>query len=344
MLRPSTLCFLLLTGYFAAAQDGVLPFRPIVGINLGVGLPKTEVLSGTTFATRPFFAGTIDVGGSWTYRDKVGILAMGILAMNGYDFAKDGLEYDVYHLSRRLELRPFWQMPLDPRLGTTLRAGVGVGMAIHGNAARDTRRGTFLASSRATAAQRPFISPEVSIIKGVDHHGFELGLRYVRHLERDAAFTTRLALGPDTTLATATHDHLALVLRFHFGVKRAPTPVLPPPPVEYADRSTDTLTTLKATKQRITLWLWDNAEYDGDTLSVLLNGRPVLVGHELGRKRHKLKLDLLPGENVLLVVAHNEGRVPPNTASVVVKAGKGRQQMLVSTSLRKNQVVRIVRE
>ncbi|MEX1132563.1 MAG: hypothetical protein WEC15_05005 [Flavobacteriales bacterium] len=338
-LLPTVLC-----GSLAFAQDGISPFRPIVGLNVGVGLPKMEVLSGTTFVTRPFFAGTLDFGGSWTYRDKVGVLGMGILAINGYDYAKDVFEYDVYHLTTRLEVRPFWQMPLDPRLSTTLRAGVGVGMAFHGNSVRDSREGPFLASSRAFAAQRTFLSPEVSILRDEGPHRLELGLRYVRHLERAEAFSTTLALGLDTTLATATHDHLALVLRFHFGLKRTPIPILPIPPIDYAERGTDTLATLAASRPRITLWLWDNAEYDGDTLSVLVNGRPVLVGHELGRKRHKMKVDLVPGENVLMVVAHNEGRVSPNTASVVVRTGKGRKELLFTTSLRKNQVLRILRE
>jgi hypothetical protein len=145
-------------------------------------------------------------------------------------------------------------------------------------------------------------------------------------------------------LATARHDHLALVIRFHLGLKRRPLPTLPPPVVAYEGRYTDTLTTLEATRQRITLWLWDNAEHDGDTLSVLLNGRPVINGLALRRKRQKLKMDLVPGENVLLVVAHNEGRVPPNTASVWVRAGKGRKELLFSTALQRNQALRIVRK
>lgn len=113
--------------------------------------------------------------------------------------------------------------------------------------------------------------------------------------------------------------------------------------VVYADRATDTLTTLQVAKSRIALWLWDNAEYDGDTISVFVNGRPILVGHELQHNRYKLKLDVLPGENQVLMVAHNEGRVPPNTASAIVRAGKGRQRLLFTTSLQKNQVLRIVR-
>jgi hypothetical protein len=71
---------------------------------------------------------------------------------------------------------------------------------------------------------------------------------------------------------------------------------------------------------------------------------PVLIGHELTRKRHKLRLDLRPGENVLQVVAHNEGRVAPNTARAVMRAGKGPATLLFATSLERNQALQIVRE
>lgn len=333
-----------LTGVLCSAQDGALPFRPIVGINLGVGLPKVEAVSGTRFITRPFFAGTIDFGASWTYREKVGLVALGVLAINGYDFTNGEFDYDVYHLTRRAEMRAFWQRPLDPGLNTSLRVGMGIGLASQGNTSLDTRRGPFRALSSATAMQRTYLSPEALIVKQEGRHRVELGLRYVTHLQRQVAFTTRLSVGADTTLASATHDHLALVIRFHWGLKRPVVPTFPMPPIDHLARSTDTLTTLSASKSRITLWLWDNAEYDGDTLTVLLNGRPVLVGHELGRKRHKLKVDLVPGENILMVVAHNEGRVSPNTASVVVRTGKGRKELLFTTSLRKNQVLRLVRD
>jgi hypothetical protein len=344
MLRIATALLFIVAGCAASAQDGVLPFRPIVGLNIGVNMPEVEAISGSAFATRPFVAGTLDLGASWTYRDKVGVVAMGMFAMNGYDYAKEGFDYDVYHLTRRLELRPFWQKPLDPGLGTTLRAGLGLGMSYQGNAFRDTRRGPFRSTSRSIADERPFLAPEVSILKELGHHRMELGLRYTRHLQREPAFSTILSLGADTSVASATNDLFGLVLRFHFGLERPALPTLPAPPVDYAARSTDTLTTLATRKERITLWLWDNAEYDGDTLSVFLNGRPVLVGHELTRKRHRLRIDLRPGENHLLVAAHNEGRVPPNTASVLVATGMGRKQLLVSTSLRRNQVVRIERE
>ncbi len=344
MLRIALFLVLVSCWMMLPAQDRVLPFRPIAGINIGVGLPKLEQVSGAPFTTTPFFAGTVDIGFSWLYRERVGVMALGVLAINGYDFRKGDVEYDIYHLTQRAEVRAFWQRTLNARLRTQLRAGMGLGLALQGDARRDTREGNFQALTTATAMQRTYLAPEVCLVKQEGRHRVEAGLRYVTHLHREIPFTTRLGQGGDTTIATARHDHLALVIRFHFGLQRPKLPRPPPPPIDPAQRRTDTLATIAANKPRVTLWLWDNAEYDGDTLSVFLNGMPVVEGHELTRNRHKLRIDLQLGENVLQVVAHNEGRVAPNTARAVMRAGKGRRTFLFATSLERNQALRIVRE
>ena len=45
------------------------------------------------------------------------------------------------------------------------------------------------------------------------------------------------------------------------------------------------------------------------------------------------------GLNRLRVVAHNEGRVPPNTASCILRRGKGREALLIKTARDKDQVI-----
>jgi hypothetical protein len=45
-----------------------------------------------------------------------------------------------------------------------------------------------------------------------------------------------------------------------------------------------------------------------------------------------------------MVVAHNEGRVPPNTASAILHTGDGKLRLLVKTSRSQNSLVRILRE
>lgn len=344
VMRAHSALFAVVLAAAVHGQDGASPFRPIAGINLGVGLPRLETISGAAFGTTPHFAGTLDLGATWTYRERWGLAALGVVAINGYDFNKGEVNYDIYHLSRRAEVRAFWQRSLNERMRTSVRAGIGLGLAFKDSDTRDAREGSFQGLTTAKGMQRTYLAPEVCLVKVEGRHRVEWGLRYVTHLQRQVAMSTRLSDGADTTLATARHDHLALVIRFHLGLKRRSLPAPPPPAIEYAHRATDTLSTLVANKQRIVMWLWDNAERDGDTLSVFLNGRAVLSGLALTRDRHKLKVDLMPGMNELLVVAHNEGRVPPNTASAIVRTGRGRQELLFSTSLQRNQTLRILRE
>jgi len=105
----------------------------------------------------------------------------------------------------------------------------------------------------------------------------------------------------------------------------------------------DTLPTFACKRQRVTLMLWDDAEVDGDTISVLLNGSPVLVQHGLGHEPVKLRLDLGYGYNQLQVIAHNEGRIPPNTARGILRRGKGKEQLLLKTGKKHGQMLVILR-
>jgi hypothetical protein len=140
----------------------------------------------------------------------------------------------------------------------------------------------------------------------------------------------------------ATDDHLALMTRYHIGFRRREEG-LPALHLPEGERDQDTLSMLHCKRERITLRLWDDAEMDGDTVSVLLNGRPVLVAHRLSHDPVKLRLDLRYGSNAIEVIAHNEGRIPPNTARGIVRRGKGREPMLIKTYRTRSQLLLIER-
>jgi hypothetical protein len=105
------------------------------------------------------------------------------------------------------------------------------------------------------------------------------------------------------------------------------------------DRETDTLATMASRQRRITLRMWDDAEIDGDTISVLLNNVPVLSAYGLQRRALRVPLDLRRGTNHLVVIAHNEGAVKPNTATCIVRRGRGKEKLLIKTSHEQNQLV-----
>jgi hypothetical protein len=265
--------------------------------------------------------------------------------LNGYNYGQGTMEYDVYHFGPRTDVRAWWMVPLDRQLGTSLRFAMGYGIAYRSDDELIALEPGFTAVTRGTDGRTPYIAPEIGLTKMEGRHQFDLALRYVRHLERTSNLSTAITTPTGgASYASATGDHLGLVLRFHYGFKRRAVPPPPAPAIAYRERSTDTVITLTTTRERITLELWDNAEYDGDTISVLLNGVPVLIDFELTKRHHRLKLDLVQGDNTVLVVAHNEGRVSPNTASVYVRAGNGRQQLLIKTGEKLNAVLVIRRE
>ena len=101
------------------------------------------------------------------------------------------------------------------------------------------------------------------------------------------------------------------------------------------------ITTLTVDTRQIILDVYDNGTIDGDTVSIFYNGR-LLVGHKrLSEEPLTIHLDLDQTSDVheLTMYAENLGSIPPNTALIVVKAGKKRYELHSSASLTENAVL-----
>jgi hypothetical protein len=93
----------------------------------------------------------------------------------------------------------------------------------------------------------------------------------------------------------------------------------------------------------IRISLYDNGEIDGDTVTVFLNGQPVIT-HQLLTARAVniyLTLDNSKDVNEISLFAENLGRIPPNTALMVVTDGISRFEVFLSSSYTQNATVRI---
>ncbi|MEL7534410.1 MAG: hypothetical protein AAFN10_24100, partial [Bacteroidota bacterium] len=91
-----------------------------------------------------------------------------------------------------------------------------------------------------------------------------------------------------------------------------------------------------------TLYVWDHAAEDLDTVSINVNGQWILEGYQLVKAKKVLSLDLKPGNNYIMLYAHNLGTQPPNTATLLVDDGT-RQKSLQLRSTLKNCGMLIVR-
>ena len=95
--------------------------------------------------------------------------------------------------------------------------------------------------------------------------------------------------------------------------------------------------TITLSEPEIEISLYDNAEIDGDVVTVLFNNEVVVSKQTLSNVPIIRKLRVEAGkENLLVMYAENMGRIPPNTAFMRIKNGEQIYKVLLSADEKKN--------
>lgn len=144
-------------------------------------------------------------------------------------------------------------------------------------------------------------------------------------------------------------NYLSMNLHYGFGLglkhkRKDPTPKLKGDqvPVIAKERAYQTNTTLTIKRRKVKIWLWDFGVEDHDTVSLQLNNNIILENYALVREKKKIKVLLQPGENNLIMIAHNEGDIPPNTAEVVIQAGRRKYKVILNSSMKHNEGLKLI--
>jgi hypothetical protein len=103
---------------------------------------------------------------------------------------------------------------------------------------------------------------------------------------------------------------------------------------------------LEISSDSIRLSFYDNAEVDGDSISVFLNSNLLLAHQELNSQAFNvyIKLDSSKEINEVSMFAENLGKYPPNTALMVVNDGNNRYEVFLSSDFKGNATVRFKRK
>ncbi|MBC6489524.1 hypothetical protein ACFSQD_04275 [Flavihumibacter stibioxidans] len=111
--------------------------------------------------------------------------------------------------------------------------------------------------------------------------------------------------------------------------------------IQLAERETEIVRTLELDTPNIKIDLYDNAEIDNDTVTIFLNNKLLLYKQRLTQLPLSVSLKAFPDTDYeLLMYADNLGSIPPNTALMVVTAGKNKYEVRLSASDKKNAAVR----
>lgn len=314
--------------------------RLILGGSLTFQGPKVVSSEFEQASGVPWFGVDIAAGSSFTVHDRWGFDVLGSFAYQSNMIWIDSLCFPVFLPNYRTELRAWRALPWLKWDDWELKATLAAGWSFQSSGTKEREDDGYRTVTRYEAMTRPYVAPELGIWRWNALDRDEFALRYVVHLERTPAFTSTVSNASGTAVLTGTQNNLAFVYRHHFGLpKRVPRG--PRSTKEYDGRDTETTLAIATHRSGVPLVLWDDAENDGDTISVLLNGKVVLDHFGLSRKRHRIYLPLEWGDNTILVVAHNEGRVPPNTARATIRTGRRKSRLLVKTSPTQNVAVTV---
>lgn len=113
-------------------------------------------------------------------------------------------------------------------------------------------------------------------------------------------------------------------------------------PLQTRSRQNELVKTLVVTNENITVKLYDNGEIDDDTISVFLDNNLILSQKRLSATpiTVNLKMDEENTEHILVMVAENLGRIPPNTSLMIVHDGDKRYEVRITSTEQKNAMVR----
>ncbi|OLY92757.1 hypothetical protein SAMN05444008_10279 [Cnuella takakiae] len=126
----------------------------------------------------------------------------------------------------------------------------------------------------------------------------------------------------------------------------APKVTIPAPrinlPATTRNRTNDLAETVRVSAPEIVVKIYDNGEIDDDTISVYLDNKLVLSQKKLTAAPLTINLKMDPDnpDHILVLVAENLGRIPPNTSLMIVQDGDKRHQVRITSTEQKNAMVR----
>lgn len=113
-------------------------------------------------------------------------------------------------------------------------------------------------------------------------------------------------------------------------------------PMQTRARENELAKTLTVRNEEVIVKLYDNGEIDDDTISVYLDNNLVLSSKRLSTTplTINLKMNEDNAEHVLVMVAENLGKIPPNTSLMIVNDGDKRYEVRITSTEQKNAMVR----
>lgn len=115
---------------------------------------------------------------------------------------------------------------------------------------------------------------------------------------------------------------------------------------KFVNRTKKLQTVIPVTANKIELRFYDNAQIDGDSIALFLNGKMLFKNIRLTDQAYVVTLDAkdLGDDNELVMVAENLGSIPPNTSFMVAIVGTKRYEARLYANENSSALIRFIKQ
>lgn len=110
------------------------------------------------------------------------------------------------------------------------------------------------------------------------------------------------------------------------------------------NRNKNVVKNIEVIHDSLSITFYDNAEVDGDSITIIYNGQ-IIASHLLltdKPKEFKIAIDKTKAINELVMYAENLGSIPPNTALMIIYDGEKRHELSISSNNSTNGAVNFI--
>lgn len=340
-----TLTLLYILQYHSAQCQRNIELTLPMSVQVGLSFAQKENDTSEVWLQGLGSVVVLNTGIGVLYKKKLGFNLMSAASASTYQFKKNDGDYSISKIGLALHGNIYYRHPLKEK--KYFHLGIDAGNIYQARDRISSVESTFSAETISNKSIRPFIAPEIGF-------AFDAGKRFYASLlatyqyqfERSKIMTVKLTDPSGTMTASAVGDYLGFKIRFHYTLyghnePKHRTMSRPKEHDEFMGRENKTVETFSTKSKNLKLKLFDNGEIDGDIISVMVNDAYVLTEHLLSKEPVILKLRLRQGVNRIVIIAHNEGEVSPNTMACELVSGNIRKSLTLSSSLKSSVSIEI---
>lgn len=90
---------------------------------------------------------------------------------------------------------------------------------------------------------------------------------------------------------------------------------------------------IQVQSKKLRIKVWDNGTVDGDFVTLLLNGKKILDNFRVDKRKWSIPVEILEGDNFLILHAEDLGDISPNTVAVSIDDGVKEEIIVLSSNL-----------